>query len=170
VASRLIPLAEIARPHGIRGELRLKVYNSDSDLLLALPEVTLQPPDGEPRRVKITHAQRANDAILARIQGCNDRDQAEALRGAQLLVPRDLFPPPEDGEFYVCDLLGAKVLAPDGEVGVVEGLLPYPTCDVLLIRTPEGRIELPLLDGLVDEIDVENGVVRVPRRDPLEEG
>jgi len=167
VAPRLIPLAEIARPHGVRGELRLKVYNRDSDLLLSLPEVLLQHTDGEQNLVKILHAQRSNEAILMRIEGCDDRDHAEELRGAQLLVPRDAFPPIEEGEFYVCDLIGARVIAPDGEVGTVEGLLPYPTCDALLIRTPEGRLELPLLDGLVDEVDVAGGVVRGPRRDPL---
>lgn len=167
MAPRLIPLAEIARPHGVRGDLRLKIYNSDSDLLLSLPEVILQHKDGEQNIVKLLHAQRANDAILARIEGCEDRDHAEELRGAQILVPRDAFPPPDEGEFYVCDLIGAKVIAPDGEVGEVEGLLPYPTCDALLIRTPNGRTELPLIDGMVDEIDVANHVVRVPRRDPL---
>lgn len=167
MASRLIPLAEVARPHGVRGELRLKLYNRDSDLLVSLPEVILRHPDGEQDVVKLTRVQRANDALLVRVEGCDDRDHAEELRGAQILVPREVFPPPEEGEFYVCDLIGAKVLAPDGEVGEVEGLLSYPTCDALVIRTPEGRTELPLVADLVDEIDVVGGVVRVPRRDPL---
>lgn len=165
---KLVALAEIARPHGVRGELRLKVYNRDSDLLLSLPEVILQHKDGEQNIVRLLHAQYANDAILVQIEGCEDRDHAEELRGALILVPRETFPPLEDGEFYVCDLLGAKVLAPDGEVGEVEGLLPYPTCDALLVRTPNGRIELPLIDGLVGEIDIANHIVHVPRRDPLE--
>lgn len=167
MSPRLVPLAEVARPHGVRGELRLKVYNRNSDLLLSVAEVILQHQDGEQNLVKLLHAQRANDAFLVRIEGCDDRDHAEELRGAQILVPRDLFPPPDEGEFYVCDLIGARVVAPDGEVGLVEGLLSYPTCDALLIRTPEGRLELPLVDGVVDEVNVAAGLVRVPRRDPL---
>ncbi|MCS6901109.1 MAG: ribosome maturation factor RimM [Myxococcales bacterium] len=169
MASRLIPLAEVARPHGVRGELRVKLYHRDSNLLQALSEVILRHPDGEENLVKIVRVQRANGAMLVHIEGCEDRTHAEELRGAQILVPREVFPPLEEGEFYVCDLMGAKVIAPEGEVGEVEGFLSYPTCDALVIRTPVGRTELPLVDGLVDAIDVAGGVVRVPRRDPLGE-
>jgi 16S rRNA processing protein RimM len=169
VTTRLIALAEVARPHGVRGELRLKLYNRDSDLLLSLPEVVLQHKDGEQNLVKLTGARRANDAILAFIEGCSDRDHADELRGAQLLAPREVFPALEDGEFYVCDVVGARVVAPDGEMGTVEDVLSYPTCDALAVRTPKGRVELPLVDGVIDEVDIAAGVVRVPRRDPLGE-
>lgn len=166
---RLIALAEIARPHGVRGELRLKLYNRDSELLLHLDQVVLEHADKARDLVDIVEARKANDAILMRLEGCDDRDQAEGLRGARLLVPRDLFPPVEEGEFYVCDVVGARVVAPDGEVGVVDDILSYPTCDALRVKTAEGYLELPLVDGVVDEVDTQAGVVRVSRRDPLAE-
>lgn len=163
-----MPLAEVARPHGIRGELRLKLYNRDSDLLLTLDQVVLQHADGERNLVDVIEARRANDAMLVRLGGCDDRDHAEELRGAQILAPRDVFPALDEGEFYVCDIVGARVVAPDGEVGAVEDILSYPTCDALAIRTPKGdRLELPLVEGVVDEVDVAGGLVRVATRDPL---
>jgi len=163
-APRLIPLAAVARPHGVQGELKLKLYNSDSDLLLSLKQVYLKLKNAEAAPATLTSARRANDSILIRVRGYDDRNQVEALRGAEILAPRDVFPPLEQGEFYVCDVVGARVVDPDGEVGIVDDIVSYPTCDALVIRTADGPLELPLVDGVVDEVDVAGGVVRVARR------
>lgn len=167
-AAKLIPLAEVARPHGVRGELRLKVYNQDSDLLVSAREVTLRMPDGQTRPARLRTVRRANDALLAFLEGCEDRDGADALRGAQLCLSRDAFPPLPDDEFYACDIVGARLVAPDGDVGVVEELVPYPTCDVLVVATPRGRIDVPLVEDVVELVDVAAGIVRVHSREVLE--
>ena len=167
-ASRLIALAEIARPHGVRGELRLKLYNRDSDLLLELDHIVLEPSGGGRTTVAVREARRANDAMLVWLEGCDSRDRAEELRGAKILASREVFPPLEDGEFYVCDVIGAQAVTAEGLIGVVEGLLSYPTCDALVIRRTRGdTLELPLVDGVVDEVDVVAGVVRLLQGDPL---
>src|SRR5262249_10175160 len=80
----LVPVAEVARPHGIQGELRLKVYTPDSDLLPRRPTVLLRLPDGSEREARITACREADKALLVRLDGVSDRDQAEALRGAEL--------------------------------------------------------------------------------------
>jgi 16S rRNA processing protein RimM len=160
-----IPVAEIARPHGIQGELRLKVFNPDSDLLAQRPKVRLRTPDGVERDVAITTARDSNKALLVRIAGVDDRNAAEALRGAELCVPREDFPPLPEGEFYACDVEGARALLPTGEeIGLVYGLNSYPTCDVLLVERSapaSGRIEVPLLPAYVDRVDVKAGVVHL---------
>ena len=166
----LVPLAEIARPHGVRGELRLKVYNTDSDLLLDIDEVIVERADRSREPMKVVSARRANDAILMFLDGVHDRDEADAMRGVKLLVPRDAFPPLEAGEFYACDVVGLRVVAPDGEIGVVVELYPYPTCDALIVATPRGRIEVPVVDDVVEAVDVANGVVRVVSRAAAEPG
>jgi 16S rRNA processing protein RimM len=158
---RLVALAEVTRPHGVKGEIRLKLYNRDSDLLLDFPEVVLEYPDGERRAVTVESARRANDAALLQLEGCVDREGAEELRGAKVLVPRESFPEAADGEFYVCDVIGARVMAPDGEIGVVEEFQSYPTVDALVVRTPRGKVEIPLVDDVIESLDVEAGVVRV---------
>ena len=165
---RLVPLAEITKPHGVRGEVRLKVYNVDSDLLLEVDEVVADFPDGGRDVLKITSARRVPDGILARFEGTNDRDEADELRGVRLSLPRSAFPPPEEGEFYACDVEGAKVVAPDGEVGTVERLISYPTCDALIVVTTKGRAEIALVEGVVEEIDTDAHVVRIASRDALE--
>jgi 16S rRNA processing protein RimM len=163
-----VAVAEIARPHGIQGELRLKVFNPDSDLLTQRSvgaRVRLRLPGGEERDVAITTARDANKALLVRIAGVDDRNAAEALRGAELCVPRSAFPPLDAGEFYACDLEGARAVLPTGEeVGHVSGLTSYPTCDVLLVERAapaKGRLEVPLLPAYVGDVDVAGGVVHL---------
>jgi 16S rRNA processing protein RimM len=161
---RYVPVAEIARPHGVQGELRLRIYNPGSDLLLRRPAVRLRMPDGTEREASIRTARSANKAILVSLAGVADRDAAEALRGAEVLVSRDAFPLAEDGEFYACDLEGAKaVMASTGEeIGRVSGVQSYPTCDALVIdRGAGGSIEVPLVDAYVASVDVEGAVVQI---------
>jgi len=160
-----VPLAEIARPHGVRGELRLKLYNRDSDLLLDQDEVLIRFPDGEEQEVSVDGARRADDAILMKLHAVDGRDRAEELRGVVVCVRRGAFPPPEPGEFYACDVEGARVVVvEDGaerEVGRVTALKPYPTLDILEVAAADGGKpwEVPLVEAVVRDVDIAAGVV-----------
>ncbi|HVK71393.1 MAG TPA: ribosome maturation factor RimM [Polyangium sp.] len=166
---RFVAVAEIARAHGIQGELRLKVYHEGSELLGQRPTLKLRLPDGVERAADITSIRSANKAVLARIAGVADRDAADALRGAILLVPRDEFPTLDEGEFYACDVEGARAELGSGEVvGRVLALASYPTCEVLVVERTDGtKIEVPLLDDFVASVDADAGVVRLVTIDGL---
>src|SRR5271165_2451006 len=155
-AEAWVPLAEVARPHGVRGELRLRLFNRDSDLLLELDEVLVRLPDGEEHEVSVESARRANDAILMRLFSVDDRDRAEGLRGALICARRRDFPPLEDGEFYACDVEGARVVlagseGEDREIGRVRALRTYPSTDVLVVDAADGGRpwEVPLVSDVV---------------------
>ena len=160
---RWVPLAEVARPHGVRGELRVKMYNSDSELLPTLPEVMVRKRDGVERTIRLQSVRGADAGyFLAKLEGVDDRDAAESFRGAELCVRREAFPPAEEGEFYACDIVGARLFGPDGELGIVEDLTSYPTADVIVGRLSGGtRCEIPLIDEYIEEIDVGARQVRL---------
>ncbi len=165
-----VAIAEIARPHGVAGELRLKLYNPDTSLLVRGRTVLVQPASGGPaHRKKLTSVRPVPGSCLVRLEGVETRDDAEAVRGARLSVPRDDLPEPDDGEFYAVDVEGARAELVSGDViGTVERLVTYPTCDVLLVVTTEGdKLEVPLTDTFVDEVDVEAHVVRLKTIDGL---
>lgn len=165
--TKLIALAEVARPHGVKGELRLKVYNRDSDLLRQVSEVTLELPSGKRQTATLKSARWANEALLVTLASSTDRDSADALRGAKLFVDRAAFPPAEEDEYYACDLEGATVFDADGEVGVVEEVVEYPTCDALLVAGKGGRLEIPMIDGVVELVDLDARKIVVSSRAPL---
>jgi 16S rRNA processing protein RimM len=165
-AEAWVPLAQIARPHGLRGEVRLRLYNRDSDLLLELDEVLVRLPDGEDHEVSVDGARRANDAILMKLCSVDDRGRAEELRGAVVCARRRDFPPLEEGEFYACDVEGARVVLEtaegiEREIGQVRALRTYPTADVLVVDAVEGgpAWEVPLVGEVVRRVDVSAGVV-----------
>lgn len=146
----------MARPHGVRGEVRLKLYNQDSDLLLDVEFVRV----GEKERI-VDHARRANDAILMKLRGIDDRDAADTLRDAKVAVRRSDFPKLEDGEFYVADVEGATVVFDGKEIGKVTTIRSYPTVEALVVGVLEekGELEIPLTDAFIESVDTEKGVV-----------
>ena len=164
----LVALGEIMGAHGIHGQLKVKLHNPDSELLFELERVFVVMGDQEPQERKILDVHLHGKGLLMRLSGVNDRDQARALFGAQLSVPRDQLPEPEDDEFYLVDAIGARVVRPDGsEVGVVESFRAYPTADVLCVRCPDGLREVPLLPPYLVSADVDEGRVVVDHVDDL---
>jgi 16S rRNA processing protein RimM len=166
-----VPLAEVARPHGVRGEVRLKLFNKTSDTLLAMDEVLVRLPDGEEHEVSVERARRADDAILMKLYSVDDRDRAEELRGALVCVRRGDFPPAEEGEFYAVDVVGAEArLAGGARVGEVVEVLSYPSVEALLVRPDDGLgdWEIPLTEQYVGEIDAPGRVVEIVTLEGLE--
>jgi 16S rRNA processing protein RimM len=168
-----VPLAEVARPHGVRGELRLRPYNRDSDLLLELDEVLVRFPEGDEQEVSVDAARRANDAILLKLHSVDDRDRAAELRGAQVCARRGEFPELPAGEFYACDVEGARVVLgqpEERELGRVMELRSYPSVDVLLVAAADGGLpwEVPLVSGVVERVDVTGGIVVLASLDGVE--
>ncbi|HZU84620.1 MAG TPA: ribosome maturation factor RimM [Polyangiaceae bacterium] len=176
-ADAWVPLAEVARPHGVRGEIRLRPFNRDSDLLLERDEVLLRFEGGQQRAERVEAARRANDAVLVKLASISDRTAAEALRGALVCVRRGDFPPAAEGEFYVCDLEGARVLVEqaDGaprELGRVRAVQAYPAADVLVVDAADGGSpwEVPLLAHVVRAVDVASGTVTLATVEGVERG
>jgi 16S rRNA processing protein RimM len=167
-----VPLAEVARPHGVRGELRCRPFNRDSDLLLELDEVLVRFPEGDEQEVSVDGARRANDAILLKLHSVDDRDRAAELRGALVCARRGQFPELEPGEFYACDIEGARVIAedPERELGRVMELRTYPSVDVLVVAAADGGRpwEVPLVEGIVRRVDVAGGRVVLSSFDGLD--
>lgn len=159
---RWIPLAEVTRPHGVWGEVRLKIYNSDSDLLLEQSEVLVRPAIEKERLMQVESIRGADAGfLLAKFRGVDGRDAADLLRGASICVERARFPPLADGEFYVCDVIGVRLVGPAGPIGIVEDFVSYPSTEVLVVRLGPGSVragsavELPLVDDFVESVSDE---------------
>ncbi len=172
-----VPLAEVMRPHGVRGELRLRVFSRDSDVLLDVDEVLVRFPEGDEQEVSVDAARRANDAILLKLYTVDDRDRADELRGALVCVRRGALPPLEEGEFYACDIEGARVFVREGEggpraIGRVVELRTYPSVDVLVVQADDGGPpwEVPIVSALVERVDAAAGTVTLSTIEGIERG
>lgn len=161
----LVPLGVIIGAHGVRGELRVKLHNPSSDLLATQQVVWLRTGTGRDAQVEkhpVLTRRWHKELLLITIDRCTDRDVAEGMRGTELCVPRSALPVLEADEHYLVDLVGLRAQLPDGqEVGVVEAVIPYPTTNVLCVRSPQSVIEVPMLAPYVVETRVADGYVVV---------
>lgn len=163
----LVEVGRVARPHGVRGELRVHLHWSGSESLLEAESIVLRAA-GREQSCRVERARRANRVMLVKLAGVDTRDAADALRGAEVCVLRSALSEPETGEFYLCDLVGARVTAPSGEVGRVERVVTHPSVDALVIRTADGRlVEQPLSEPWIASVDVATGLVQLVSKDGL---
>ncbi|HET7709613.1 MAG TPA: ribosome maturation factor RimM [Sphingomicrobium sp.] len=142
-----IALAAVAGAHGIKGEVRLKLFADSADSLKAHKKLIV---GGEERKLVSLNA--AGKVPIARFEGVADRTQAEALRGSLIEVDRTALPPLDDGEYYHADLIGLACLDRDGEaVGTVVAVENYGAGDLLEVELPGGRKSLiPFTRGIAD--------------------
>jgi len=160
----LIAVGVVARPHGVRGELRIRLHNPASEVLLDVPEVEI-----EGRGVfEVLSARRDRDAILLRVRGATTREDADALRGLAIRVPRDALPAPEEDEYYFCDLVGLQVVDAAGvALGRVEDVQEGPAHATLMVRREHDRVEVPLAEPWVVAVELSAGRIVVQGLDDL---
>ena len=142
-----VTLAAIAGAHGVRGEVRLKLF-ADTPSALSAYEIVLV--NGTPRR--LINVGGTAKSPTARLEGVGDRSAAEALRGTLIEVQRDALPPLEEGEYYHSDLLGLPCVAQDGGViGTVAAVENFGAGDLLEVELKGGKKSLiPFRPGVAD--------------------
>src|SRR5687768_15691099 len=120
----LLAVGRIARAHGIRGRVLLQPYNDASEGLEKVSALWLSPkavPGAlpaqavEPRRYRVAHAERVNLGYLVTLEGLADRDEADALRGCEVLIDREELPDLDAEEIYAVDLVGMSVADEAGQ-------------------------------------------------------
>lgn len=168
----LIPLGLLGAPHGVNGELRVRLFNPASTVLDRRDlEVVLRGPGTRPEvRHRVIASRRSGaDYVLLALAGVDDRDAAAALRGAELCVPRDVLPPAGEGEIYLVDLIGLHAQRPDGtKVGPVRAVHEYPASQVLVVEVDGGSLEVPLFAPYFIEARLSDGLVIVDALDDLD--
>ena len=143
---RRIALAAVAGAHGVKGELRLKLF---SDTIESLSRHETLYVDGAERRLLSI---REGKMPVARFEGIDDRAAAEALRGSLVEIERSALPPLEEGEYYHADLIGLPAVDRTGAgVGTVVGVENYGAGDLLEIELKNGKRSLiPYKAGIAD--------------------
>jgi 16S rRNA processing protein RimM len=149
-ANRPVTLAAIAGAHGVRGEVRLKLFGEGAEALRAFSVF-----DAGAAKLTLKSVRPANQAAVATFAEITDRSAAEALRGTLLTVPRSALPPLAEGEYYYHDLIGLRCVSTDGAaIGQVVAVENFGAGDILEIEKPDGkRFMVPMNERAVPEWD-----------------
>lgn len=150
-----VTLAAVAGAHGVRGEVRLKLFGEGLESLK---------PHKRFNHGALTLRGLRDDGkggAIARFAEIADRNAAEALRGTVLTVPRSALPPLEPGEYYHADLIGLAAIAQTGEaLGTVVAVVNYGAGDILEIARPDsGRFMVPMIEAAVSRWDGQQVII-----------
>ncbi|MFA5592340.1 MAG: ribosome maturation factor RimM [Micavibrio sp.] len=156
-----ILIAEIATAHGIKGHVKLRPFVEDQTLLEHAALYT-EEEGGKAIRFKLKGP--LKDCWIAEVEGVADRNAAELLRGTQIYIGRAELPQADEGEYYIEDLKGLRVLDEQGaELGTINAVQNFGASDLIDIRPVHGgeHFYLPFTDEIVLEVDQEAGTITV---------
>ncbi|HYQ40583.1 MAG TPA: ribosome maturation factor RimM [Polyangiaceae bacterium] len=154
VDSPALEVGRVSKAHGITGELRVVPHWESSDALDQVEQIWLTQ-GGKRTAYAVERARAVPKGYLVKLRGVDDRNAAEALQGALVSVARSALSPLEPGEYYLVDLIGAKVFGPDGEIGEVTDIASHPTVDVIVVRLADGTsAEQPLSEPWLSSVDI----------------
>lgn len=167
-----IELGRIQDAWGIKGWVRILPHSADTEALFVSSRWFLQPPEARFARgfsvfsgcvgVEVVEVKAHTDGLVAQLEGVNDRNAAEALKGVRIYLPRSAFPATPEGEYYWVDLIGLEVFNREGmHLGVVRDLMPTGPNSVLVLEyaeTLDGQEQvaermIPFVGAYVDEVD-----------------
>lgn len=160
---RFIALAAIAQPHGVHGRVKLKLFTESVDSFTQLAQ-HLTDENGQPFSLKITGE--SAGMVVVSIEGINNRNDAEKIRGTTLGVARHLLPEPGEGEYYHEDLIGLRAINADtnDEIGTITGVDNFGAGDIITIRhngEQQSEMLLALNDETFTQIDIQAGSAMV---------
>ena len=159
---QLVVLGTIGRPHGVRGELRVKSETADPVDIGHYGPLTL--PGG--RVLKVLGVRPASEVVIMRFEGVSDRNMAASLTNMTLAVPRSVLPEADEEEFYHADLVGLLCVTSEGAVvGTVAAVHNFGAGDLLDIKPTSGpHISLGFTKASVPIVDIKAGrlVVLLP--------
>lgn len=154
-----VPIGVVVGSHGVRGTLKVRAFGSGRHL-----REGMEPVVGGARR-RICAARETPKGFLVDVEGVGSREAASSLKGEELLIGRGDLDPPEEGEFYVSDLVGLTAIDDAGEVlGVVGDSFETAAHEVLVVRLGDQEVYIPFTLEHVPNVDLESGrvVIRPP--------
>lgn len=158
-------LGEVLRPHGILGELRVRLLTDYPERISQLSHVYLgkSPDDRKAVRYPVQHMRMHQDYGLLKLTTIQDRNQAELMRGLFVMVRLQDAIPLEEDEIYLFELIGMAVQTEGGEpLGEIVDVLETGANDVYIVQGDAyGEVLIPVTDETIIETDTDTGIITV---------
>jgi 16S rRNA processing protein RimM len=154
-----IVIGKIIAPHGVRGEFRLMPLTENPERYLEMKKLLLE----NGKELTITSARFHKNMVLIKTEETTSMDEAELLRGKNVVVNTEDLPPLEPGRFYVADLIGFAVITMENdEVGKLSDVITTGSNDVFVIKNAAGKeIMITAIDTNIKDIDTKSRTIKV---------
>ena len=153
----------VVKPHGIRGEFCIK-SNADSPSIFGkVASLYLQDGQKPPAPFTVRSWREHKGLVLLQVQGVDDRNRAEELRGMTVLIREEDLPELDEGEQYLYKMMGCRVVLEDGtEVGVLEHFFENGEQEVwAIVNEQKQEILLPAVPEFVLDIDLDTKIITI---------
>lgn len=151
----LLLIGEVIRPHGLDGVLRVRSHAQSEHTFLDAGSVFLKSDHLEPQKYRVISVKPHKKGFLIRLEGLNSLEEAEAYRGAHILIRKDSLRR-ERGEYFWFELIGLKVYLKSGRyIGRVKEIIQTGSNDIYVVREKEGEFLIPAVHEVVENIDLE---------------
>ncbi|GMQ83328.1 MAG: ribosome maturation factor RimM [Gammaproteobacteria bacterium] len=137
-------------------------YTRPRENIVHYPTWYLQCRGGAWQEWQLAEGRQHGKGVVARLADCADRDQARALTGCEIGIPRDELPATQPGEYYWHDLQGLSVVTLAGELlGTVDHLIETGANDVLVVEGDRKRLIPFVMGQVVVGVDLDKGEIQV---------
>ena len=152
-----ILMGKIVNVVGLKGELKVYSYTDRNERFEELESIWL-----DNKQYNIENVRYQNKVVILKLEGINDRNQAEAQRNKKVYIQEtDLQELPED-TYYVRDLIGMEVVTESGKLGEITDVIQNAAQDLYEVKPEEGKkIYIPVVKQFVKDVDMEARIVRV---------
>jgi 16S rRNA processing protein RimM len=153
-SSALIQLGFVGAPFGVRGWVKLRSHTDPPERLLE--HRSLRIGRGSVwQNYRIEDSGRSGGALTVKLMGVEDRDQAQALRGAEVCVLRSELPQRDDRDFYRADLIGCEVVNLAGlYMGLVQHFIETPAQVLMVVRGTQ-EFWIPAVPQYLRRVDLQ---------------
>lgn len=161
----LVEIGRVARPWGIRGEVKIQTTTDVPGRFQSLEGVYLDDGVADPEWYRIEGVKRLRRAVAVKFEKIDSPEAAERLRGFEVGIPESERAPLGEGEYYTYELVGLAVFDQEGErLGTLARVYRGAAHDVFEITMDDRIVLVPAVKAYVLEVDIEAGrtVLRLP--------
>jgi 16S rRNA processing protein RimM len=157
-----VEVGRVAGPWGVKGWFKVQPFAADPQALFSSKRWFVQRDTAPPLALRVTQSREHGGLVVATAEEVPDRDAAEALKGARVLVARSSFPTAGNDEYYWVDLIGCAVVNRDGTaLGTVAELLDTGVHSVLRVLDGDRERLIPFVAAYIDDVDLPARTIRV---------
>jgi len=157
----LVMIGEIAKPHGIRGEVKVYSYSGRPDNFKLYKKIILKrPAESRVDTYKVVKSREKGKMAILELEGITSRNAAEALQGSTLWLHKADLPDLDSDEYYWHQMKGLSVLTESGrKLGKVTKLFSTPAHDIMVVTGSGNEYMIPLKGDIIRKIDEQGGEI-----------
>ena len=164
----LFQIGYITDTHGLKGEVKVFPTTDDVRRFDVLEDTILVTPKGEKISLVAEKARYFKNLVILKFKDYDDINDVEKFKKSELYVTRENAIPLEEGEYYLKDLYGLKVITDEGEdLGIIDDIIETGANDVYVVKGDSGEVLIPNIKQCVLKVDLENGTMEVHLLDGL---